>query len=90
LEFQLHTTAQVTPRWSVNGETVSMKGVKAEDAGQNHLLFRKTLPLKAGWNEVRLRAYCVGYTPFKAGLVLDGPPEKLWDIQFSATPPAKP
>jgi hypothetical protein len=57
--------------------------------GQNHLQSRKTVPLRAGWNQVMLRGFCTGYSPFRAGLVLNGPPEKLWDIQLSATPPAK-
>ena len=35
------------------------------------------------------RGYCVGYPPFRAGLVLDGPPEKLWTLKLSATPPGE-
>ena len=33
------------------------------------------------------RGYCVGYPPFRAGLILDGEPEKLWSLRLAATPP---
>ena len=46
----------------------------------------QTLP--RGWNQVMLRGYCVGYPPFRAGLILSGPTEKLWTLKLSAQPPA--
>jgi hypothetical protein len=90
LEFQFQSSPQASLRWFVNGETVALKNVLEEKAGQNHLLTRKSLPLRAGWNQVMLRGYCTGYSPFRAGLVLSGPPEKLWDLQLSATPQSSP
>jgi len=89
LEFQFQSSPQSYLRWFVNGTPVAMKGVAEEKAGPNHVQSRKTIPLRAGWNQVLLRAYCTGYSPFRAGLVLNGPPEKLWGIQLSATPPAQ-
>jgi hypothetical protein len=89
LEFQFHSSPQAILRWFVNGTQVVMKNIAEEKGGPNHVFFRKTLPLRAGWNQIMLRAYCTGYSPFRAGLVLNGTPEKLWDLQLSATPPAK-
>jgi hypothetical protein len=43
--------------------------------------------LKAGWNEVRLRGFCVGFPPFRAGLVIQGEPQVLWGLRLSGTPP---
>jgi len=43
--------------------------------------------LRKGWNAVGFRGYCVGYPPFRAGLVLSGAPEKLWTVRISAQPP---
>ena len=33
------------------------------------------------------RGYCIGYPPFRAGLVLAGPPGKLFKLKLSANPP---
>ena len=53
----------------------------------SHLVATRTLTLRAGWNQILYRGYCVGYPPFRVGLVLDGPGEKLWLLQLSASPP---
>lgn len=51
----------------------------------------KVLPvtLPAGWTQVWLRGYCVGYSPFRAGLVIGGTPAALWSLKLSATPPER-
>ena len=46
------------------------------------------LTLQPGWNQIGFRGYCVGYSNFHAGLTFNGPAEKLWTLQLSATPPA--
>ena len=46
----------------------------------------RTVTLPAGWSEVRFRGYCVGYPPFRAGLVLSGSEEKLWTVGLADTP----
>jgi len=38
---------------------------------------------------VTFRGYCVGYPPFRAGLVIAGAPEKLWTLRLSAVPPGE-
>jgi len=60
-----------------------------EAPGTSRTVAAKTVALKAGWNEVKFRGYCVGYPPFRAGLVLVGPAETLWAVRLSANPPAQ-
>ena len=47
----------------------------------------KTLTLRRGWNQVFFRGYCVGYPPFRVGLVLAGPAETLWTLRVTSTVP---
>ncbi|MCX5683067.1 MAG: hypothetical protein NT049_05205, partial [Planctomycetota bacterium] len=84
LAFQGHQ--QTTLRWSLNGQTV-LDGEIKEDAQTKQHVATKTLTLRAGWNQVTFRGYCVGYPPFRAGLVLHAPEETLWKLKLSATPP---
>jgi hypothetical protein len=73
-----------TVRWFLNGELI--KGLQSQ--GDNKRPWAtKALTLQAGWNQVFFRGYCFGYPPFRVGLILDGTPEKLWNVQLSATPP---
>jgi hypothetical protein len=50
-------------------------------------VMEKALTLRSGWNQVFFRGYCVGYPPFRAGLVLAGPAETLWSLRLSTVPP---
>jgi hypothetical protein len=50
-------------------------------------VLEKTLTLHHGWNQLFFRGYCVGYSPFRAGLVLAGPAETLWRLRLSTVPP---
>jgi hypothetical protein len=43
--------------------------------------------LKQGWNQVFFRGYCVGYPPFRVGLIVSAPQETLWTLRLSPTPP---
>ena len=87
-EFQFQSHPMTTLRWSLNGEPVQPGIYKPAGEGAPHrLLAAKKLTLRAGWNKIAFRGYCVGYPPFRVGLVLDGSPEKLWNLHLSATPP---
>ena len=55
--------------------------------GSHARVAEKPVLLRGGWNRIQLRGYCVGYPPFRAGLVLRGAAEKLWTLQLSGTPP---
>ena len=50
-----------------------------------------TLPIKlrAGWNEIRFRGYGYGYSPFRVGLMLEGPEEDLWKLRLADYPPVE-
>ncbi len=84
LEFQFQSHPQTFLRWFLNGEAVKTGAYKGSDLVQ---VTSQTLNLRAGWNQIFLRGYCVGYPMFRAGLVLKGAEDKLWPLQFSATPP---
>jgi len=58
----------------------------AEIARPKEPVATKMLTLRAGWNQIMVRGYCIGYPPFRVGLVLDAPAEKLWTLTLSATP----
>ncbi len=84
LTFRFQGHDQTHLRWHLNGELVPVRPAdyaRADD--QHHPIAVKTLVLRPGWNQVLVRAYCTGYPPLRVGLVLDGPPEKLWPLQLS-------
>jgi hypothetical protein len=82
--FQFQGHPQTSYRWFLNGEKV-LEGEIAGEPGKG--VSERTLTLHQGWNQVFFRAYCVGYPPFRAGLVIGGPPETLWTLRLSAVPP---
>lgn len=84
LEFRFQGHPQTYLRFYLNGAAV-LRGEIAGDAGPP--VARKNLKLRQGWNQVMFRGYCTGYPPFRAGLLLAGPPQKLWTLRLSATPP---
>ena len=73
--FQGHE--QTFYRWFLNGQKVA--------EGEN-ILPAKPLVLKKGWNQIMFRGYCIGYPPFRAGLVFNGPVESLWQLRLSHFP----
>lgn len=83
LTFRFQEHHQTTLRWSVDGVPVRTSLVDKEKC-----LTTADVNLKAGWNEVAFRGYCVGYPPFRVGLVLDGPAETLWGLKLRGAPPA--
>jgi hypothetical protein len=86
VELQSHPMTEL--RWSVNDQPMTVKqteyrqGKNPKDLAAPHML-----ALRAGWNKILFRGYCIGYPMFRAGLVLKGPEEKLWTLQLSAVPP---
>ncbi|HEX8914664.1 MAG TPA: hypothetical protein VF796_20100 [Humisphaera sp.] len=88
VEFRFQGHPQTTLKWTLNGQQILTGEIKGRpgDAAQRPTA-GKTVALRQGWNEVRFRGYCVGYPPFKAGLIVAGPPEVLWQLRFTATPP---
>jgi hypothetical protein len=88
LEFQFQSHPMTTFRWFLNGQPVQPGEFKQAGTNPHLRVAMKTVTLRAGWNQLFLRGYCVGYAPFRGGLVINGPAEKLWSLQLSATPPA--
>ncbi len=83
LQFQGHP--QTYYRWFLNGEKV-LEGEVAGEPGR--AVQSKPVTLRQGWNQIFFRGYCVGYPPFRAGLLIAAPAETLWTLRLSATPPS--
>jgi len=86
VESRIQGHPQTFLRWFLNGEKVLEGEIKGEPGKASA---SKVLTLKKGWNQVLFRGYCVGYPKFRAGLVFAGPPDRLWQLRLSATPPGK-
>ncbi len=82
--FRFQGHPQTYYRWFLNGEQV-LEGDIPSDPGLR--VTEKALTLRQGWNQVYFRGYCVGYPPFRAGVVLSAPQEVLWTLRLSAVPP---
>ncbi|MCX7010795.1 MAG: hypothetical protein NTY53_26730 [Kiritimatiellaeota bacterium] len=85
LEFQNH--AQTTLRWFLNGQPLAV-GEYTPGKILHSFVATKSVTLRAGWNQIHVRGYCVGYPLFRAGLVLNAPPATLWALRLSGVPPA--
>jgi hypothetical protein len=88
LEFRFQGHPMTQLRWFLNGRPLETGPFK-EEANVVRTVASKSVTLKAGWNEVRFRGYCAGYPPFRAGLALAGPEDKLWKVRLSDAPPAE-
>lgn len=86
LDFQLQGHPQTYLRFMLNGKPIHSGEIK-EKGSRN--VETKRVKLAKGWNDVRFRGYCVGYPPFRAGLVISGTPEQLWTLRLSAQPPVQ-
>lgn len=87
-ELNFHSHLQTYLRWRLNGEAIAIadKDYKNDASGRRPVATKK-LTLKAGWNQIFFRGYCVGYAPFRVGLTLNGPQEKLLQLGLSVQPP---
>ncbi len=83
LEFRFQGQVQAYLAWFLNGALVQ----HGEIPGPEPRVAAKALTLRRGWNQILLRAYCTGSPPLHAGLILAGPPEKLWPLRLSGTLP---
>jgi hypothetical protein len=101
-DFHFPGHPQTSLRFYLNGQQVASGDWGSETASKDFISIQpdptkppimasiKTLTLDQGWNEVFMRGYCLGYPPFRAGLIFERPPEKLWTLQLSGTSPATP
>ena len=88
LDVEFHGHPQTPLRWTLNGQRVAIADKEYKEGGANHrLIARKSVALRAGWNLFAFRGFCVGYAPFRAGIVLTGPEALLWSLKLSGQPP---
>lgn len=87
LEFQFQGHPMSPLRWFLNGQAVQTGPFTEATKGSLRLVAKQMLTLGQGWNQVLVRGYCMGYPPFRAGLVLTGQTEKLWTLKLSGNPP---
>ena len=85
-EFLSHP--QTYLRWRLNNEAIA---IKPGDYGNTPIhtharSAKRTVTLNAGWNLIHVRGYCVGYSPFKAGLILHADEATLWQLKLAAPP----
>jgi len=78
-------------RWFINGESLDItdKEYVRSETAETHGAYRyapRTVQLKAGWNQFNFRAYCVGYPPFRIGLIINAKESILWNLKLSGTP----
>jgi hypothetical protein len=93
VQADLVTSPLAYIRYFVNGQQlppgkfVQTKGVTADRTSATQSA-RQTLSLRQGWNEIRMRGYCIGYPPLRAGLTLAGPSDALWTLRTSGNGPS--
>jgi hypothetical protein len=93
IEFDFQGRLQAMLTYFLNGNKIhegEFQEAPKQDSGTDFNIARvgaETVMLRRGWNEVMIKGYCVGCPPFRAGLVLKGPPEKLWKLRLSGQPP---
>jgi hypothetical protein len=71
VDFHLQGHPQTVLRYTLNGDAL-FSGEMKEQKGKS--VETKRVRLKRGWNQVVFRGFCVGYPPFRAGLVISGAP----------------
>jgi len=86
IEFLSHV--QTFVRWRWNNELVP---IRTQDYGNTPIntharSHKRKMVLKEGWNQVMWRAYCVGYAPLRAGIIVHADEATLWTLKFSGKP----
>jgi hypothetical protein len=66
------------------GDEAVVDGLIAEKSEEHEV--RKKVTLKTGWNQIMVRAFCVGYSPCRVGMEIVAPAQTLWKLQLSGTP----
>ncbi|MGI6496420.1 MAG: hypothetical protein ACOX5G_10120 [Kiritimatiellia bacterium] len=90
VELELFAHNMTTLRWRLNGEPIPIGGLKdyAPDNRRTHRHHAtRTVTLRAGWNEIWVRGYCVGYAPFRAGIIVHAPESVLWTLRSTNVQP---
>lgn len=87
VQFAFQGHPQTYLRWFLNDELIPLKPKDYSEGNDKHPVASRTVTLRPGWNKVLMRGYCVGYSPFRAGLVLQAPEATLWKLKLSAAPP---
>ena len=89
LEFDFQGHQMTYIRWFLNGEKIDTPhdyNKYTDNETMSRRSVSRNVKLRAGWNQILYRAYCVGYVPFRVGLVLKASPEDLWRLRFSNHP----
>jgi len=87
VEFAFQGHPMTPLRWFVNDVQIKIPDKEYKEGGDKQLrTASRPVTLKKGWNQIHYRGYNFGYTPFRVGLVLKAPAEKLWPLRFSGSP----
>ena len=70
-------------RWFLNGQPFILDKGKEKVPPQD---VTQVVKLQAGWNQIMVRTFSVGYGP-RAGLVIKGDPAAIWKLRFSGVAP---
>jgi len=70
-------------RWFLNGQPFILDKGKEKVPPQD---VTQVVKLQAGWNQIMVRTFSVGYGP-RAGLVVKGDPAAIWKLRFSGSTP---
>ncbi len=72
----------------INGKTVKLEQTHPDNPWLFHPLDEQEITLKAGWNHVYVKVFST-WSGCRAGLVLKGKEDVLWQVKTSPTPPAE-
>ena len=72
IEFQFQSHPQTFLRYFLNDQLIQ-SGELHPGRDEKFPVAHKKVKLRRGWNQVMFRGYCIGYPPFRAGLVLAAP-----------------
>jgi len=92
IEFGGHRHTHI--RWFINGEPLNIPTKEYApstnpDANRIYQGATRTVWLKAGWNQISWRAFCVGYPPFRVGATVKAKEDVLWKLKFAGEPPKR-
>ena len=88
VKFELQGHRMTTIRWRLNGEDISVPDKAYRDVNNlSRRVAEREVTLKQGWNQLSFRAVCVGYAPFRVGVVIQAPEALAWKLRLSGLPP---
>ncbi len=91
VDFELFSHNMTTLRWRLNGESIPVvqKDFKPDPRKTHRHNAMRKVTLRQGWNEIWVRGYCVGYAPFRVGVIVHAPEETLWSLRATNVQPAQ-